>query len=120
MFPSHDAVPDGLDIELIGTARWQSVHNRMQQNVLSLWRDPSGNSYYCLELWSYRSAPFWTDTRMSDLVACTFSEFETLGSLLMESNPEAMPDLVFKFSELSFLWGYLDGIEEAIRQRSGQ
>lgn len=108
MFPAHYAVPDGLDIRLIGTARWRAS-TKSGENVLSLWQGQDGTAYYCIEIWHPSSPKFWETTSMSDLIEVTFSQFLDLTDTISKAAPWELPGLSYRFAELAYLWGYAEG-----------
>lgn len=110
MYPDHYTVPDGLHIRLIGTVRWGVSRNG--HNVTTLWLDPSGNAYYCEDVWTALAVPFWMATAMSDLVQCDINEFtghvnDILNGITDEPRHTATKQ---RYEELVFLWGTAVGV----------
>jgi len=115
MYADHYTVPEGLDIKLIGAVRWNTSHSGHW--VLSLWRTPDGLAYYSQELYGPWSLPFWSVTRMSDLVQCSAADLEEYVNLLQEqmiTDPEELESFRYRSEELFRLWGYAEGTDQAI------
>lgn len=113
MYPDHYTVPQGLHIRLVGTVRWGASPKGHQ--VTTLWLDPSGNAYYCEDLWTALTVPFWITTVMSDLVQCDPNEFadHTANILALVPAAERTP-LRYRYEELVYLWGTAVGSDQAI------
>lgn len=114
MYADHYAVPEGLNIKLIGAVRWRTTSEGHW--VVSLWRTPDRRAYYCQEVWRPWSVPFWMGTAMSDLVECTVPEFEAYTNHIeaMLGPDEEGESAHHRLQELFMLWGFVDGTDRAI------
>lgn len=99
------AVPEGLDLKLVGTVQW-GVHSLFGQVTSTLWLDPDGNAYYCEDTWTEDTPPFWEKTRMSDLIACDPTDYywHMKGTLQLVA-PADRQEMGEKFGELFDAWG---------------
>ena len=114
MYPDHYTVPEGLHIRLVGTVRWGA--SSKGHTVTTLWLDPAGNAYYCEDVWTALTVPFWMNTTMSDLIQCTITEFaeHTSGILNGITNGLCREATTFRYEELVFLWGTAVGSDLAL------
>lgn len=111
MYPAHYNVPDGLNIRCIGYVRWAETEHGY--HLTTLWRDTEGNDYFCEDVWTPFSTPFWLGTRMSDLVPCTSVEFAEHAQnicLSIEDEEERL-SAYYRYHELMLVWGYAKGTE---------
>lgn len=121
MYPAHYAVPEGLNIKCIGYVRWAETPEG--HNILTVWGDPEGNYYYCDDLWTPFSMPFWLSTRMSDLVQCTTEEFGQHVNAIWRTRRvrgqtvEENHSLWYRLRELMLVWGWDRGTEIVFQWR---
>lgn len=120
MIPSHYAVPEGLDIKLIGYVRWAWKDDG--HHVTTLWRDSSGQYFYYEDLWTPFSAPFWFGVGMKDLVPCTADEFISYTGKLYQSieDPEESLSAHYRLHELMTVCGVLEGTDIGFRAWAAQ
>lgn len=114
MYPDHYAVPEGLNIRLIGTARWKVTPSGY--HVMTLWREPNGNAYYCDDIWTPFVVPFWMSARMSDLIPCTPPQLEALIADMCDTitDKQERESLYHRLGELLTLWGCADGVDQGL------
>lgn len=111
MFPHHYAVPDSLNIHLVGYVRWG--WDKEGHYITTLWRAHGGECFYYEDLWNPYSPPFWLDITVQDLTPCTSEQFcdhvEAVCAAIRDE--EEQVSVYFRYRELLTVWGVLEGME---------
>ncbi len=121
MFPAHYAVPEDLNVRCIGYVRWAETGEG--HNILTLWRGEQDSYYYCEDLWTPYSVPFWFGKSMEDLTPCTTEEFTNHVNVIwltrraQGQTVEENHSLWYRLRELMTVWGWDRGSEIAFRWR---
>lgn len=112
MFPDHYAVPDDLNIRLIGYVRRD--HDDLGHYITTLWRTPAGQYLYHEDYWTPYSPPFWWGTTPEELTSCTTDSFCDHIDTIIEAvdDQEAQYSLYARYAELLTVWGVLEGVEK--------
>jgi hypothetical protein len=109
--PGHYAVPDGMDIRLIGYVRRD--HDNFGHYITTLWRNQAGQFFYYEDFWTPYTPPFWLGASLTDLTPCNASEFCDHVDAVCASitDPEEYTSVYIRYAELMTVWGILEGVD---------